>query len=305
MGVRKEMVMKMHRRRPLLDRFMVPICIIPTVALIVFLAAYPLAWSVYVVVRTWNPTSATLAAREGYFVGLSNFGYIVTDALFSKSFQNSLYFTIVVVAIEFWLGMLAALLLFEEVRLGRIWRTMCIMPMIVTPVVVGVVWRGLWSSQFGFMNFIATATGLFPDVWLARVEWAMNALILADVWEWYPFFFLIFLSGLYALPREPFEAAQIDGASSLSAFRYLTLPMLAPLIVLAIILRAVDAFRTFDLIYVGTAGGPGTVTMTLSMYSFQYSFMFWREGIALASAFLMMFATVVFTYPLVKLLRFE
>jgi multiple sugar transport system permease protein len=160
--------------------------------------------------------------------------------------------------------------------------------MAMTPVVVGLTWRLLYTPPFGLVNYSASLVGIDLPPMLTDPVLAFVAVVLVDVWQWTPFMMLLVLAGLQSLPNEPFEAAAVDGASRLQALRYLTIPMLKGIVLVALIFRGVDAFDTFDTIYVLTRGGPGTVTQTLTMFDFFQAFRWFHYGYAAAVAVIML-----------------
>jgi len=201
------------------------------------------------------------------FVGLQNYRNLIGDANFLSSLETTLVFTIAATGLEFVLGLGLALLLKQEFPFQGIIRSSLIIPMAIAPVVVGIIWRLLYNADVGLFSFAAQAlTGHSVSV-LSSTTMALPALILVDVWEWTPFMFLLLLAGIQSLPQEPFEAARVDGASAWNIFLHLTMPMLRPVIVVALLIRSLDAFTVFDQVFVLTQGGPGTATETLTAYA--------------------------------------
>ena len=181
-----------------------------------------------------------------------------------------------------------ALALFFDLDLKGAWivRGILLLPMLITPIVVGVMWRALLNPDWGLVDWSIRAIGLEPPDWLGSVDMAMVTLILVDCWQWTPFVFIIVFARLQALPRDVFEAADVDGAGPIVKFRRIILPMLMPAIVFAAVFRAVDAFRSFDLIYGLSYGGPARGTTTLAFFSFQNGFQFQNYGYAAAVAYI-------------------
>ena len=224
------------------------------------------------------------------FVGLQNYVTLLSDRNFHESLVTTLVFTVVSTGMEFVLGLGLALLLKEEFRFQSVIRSSLIIPMVIAPVVVGIIWRLLYNADVGLFSFAVQAlTGKNLSV-LSSTALALPALILVDIWEWTPFMFLILLAGIQSLPQEPFEAARVDGASPWNVFVHLTLPMLRPVIVVAILIRALDAFTVFDQVFVLTQGGPGTATevATLMIYKTAFRFSQYGYGAAMAMALLVM-----------------
>jgi len=200
-------------------------------------------------------------------------------------------FVFFAVTIEVVLGLCLALFCAREGRLIRALRATLIVPMVVTPVVVGIVFRLIYASDVGLLASFAKSVGLSPPQILGSPTGAFWGLVFLDVWEWTPLLFLILLAGIQSLPVEPFEAAKVDGAGAWRTFVDHTLPMLKPAILVAVTLRAIDALTTFDQVYVLTRGGPGTSTQLIAIYGYQTFFTFQQAGYA--AAMMIMVAVVV------------
>lgn len=260
---------------------------------------FPVGYTGWISLHDWSvgdPTSPR-------FVGLANYGQLLTgDSRFLRATLNTASFTLASVAIEFGLGFAMALVFSRPFRGRGIARTAFLLPMMATPVATSLVWLMMFNPTAGLLNFLLTSAGLPPSLWVADPRLAMPSLVLVDVWHWSPLIMLILLAGLAALPRDPYESAMIDGASSLQQFRYLTLPLVRPAIVVALLFRAVDALKTFDTIFVITGGGPAYATETLSIYAFSTGFLYFNMGYA--SAMLVILFALVLVLCL-ALLRFR
>jgi multiple sugar transport system permease protein len=237
------------------------------------------------------------------FVGLQNYGNLLHDANFHSSLGTTLVFTIGATGIEFVLGLGLALLLKEEFSFQGVIRSSLIVPMAIAPVVVGIIWRLLYGADVGLFSFAVQAlTGKSVSV-LSSTTLALPALILVDIWEWTPFMFLILLAGIQSLPQEPFEAARMDGASSWNVFLHLTMPMLKPVIVVALLIRALDAFTVFDQVFVLTQGGPGTTTEVATLMIYKTAFRFSQFGYGAAMAIGLLVLVMFFSAALTRALR--
>jgi multiple sugar transport system permease protein len=177
--------------------------------------------------------------------------------------------------------------------------------MLLPPVVVAVIWRLILNPEFGVLNGTLRSLGLHTAglTWFGSERTAMLSVILVDVWQWTPFLFLLLLAGIQGLPVEPFEAARVDGASSFQIFRRLTLPMLRPVIAIAVLLRTMDLLRVFDQIFILTQGGPGFATETVTLYIYRTAFRYWNFGYAAAMSFVLLAATTVIARAFLRLLR--
>jgi multiple sugar transport system permease protein len=176
---------------------------------------------------------------------------------------------------------------------------MMLLPVMVMPVVVGYTWRLLWDAQYGPINqIIGWIIGRpFQFTWLGRTDTAFFAILVSEIWQWTPFMFLIFYAGLSSLDVELFDAAKIDGASTWGQIRHLSIPLMKPLIVVAVLIRTLDAIKAFDLIYTLTGGAPGTSTETLAFYIYKVGFQFFRLGYAAAMAFVLLITlSIVMTF---------
>jgi multiple sugar transport system permease protein len=258
-------------------------------------AIFPLVYSLRL-----SFTDLTAAVGTGRWVGLKNYGDLLGDPQFWNATKNSLIMVAAAVTIQVVLGVALAVFFNLQLRGSSIVRGILALPMLITPIVVGVMWRALLNPDWGLINWAIAQIGFEPPNWLGSVEMAMKTLVLVDVWQWTPFVVIIVYARLQALPHDVFEAAQIDGAGRISTFRHITLPLLMPAILFAGIFRAVDEFRSFDLIYGLTYGGPARTTTTLSFFSFQNGFQFHNYGYAAAVAYVMLLILVAGTTILLR-----
>ncbi len=276
----------------------------PTIAAILALGIFPLLYSL--VLSFQNKNLQQQGADQ--FVGLTNYGAALADSRVHISMFNTILLVIVGVAIQFVLGLGLALIVVDELRGKRFIIPLLMLPVMMVPVVVALGWRLLWDSQFGPINHILSAV-LRRDVdilWLTNRWTALFAILVTDVWQWTPFMFLILLAGLSGLNPELYEAAALDGAGWWQELREITLPGLAPVIAVAIIFRALDAFKIFDQIFMLTQGQPGTSTETISWYIYQVGYKFFNMGYAAAVSYLLLiFLIVVGTLYAARFLREE
>lgn len=260
----------------------------PAVITLASLTIYPFIYSIYI---------SLFRFRGGLrvdFIGLGNYARLLTDAQFWNSMRVVILFTVIAVALEFVLGMALALFLSQSLKLRGFWRSLVIVPMMLTPVVVGVMWRLMLNPGIGVVNYFLQTIGLQPVEWLSKGSWAFASIIMVDVWNWTPFMFLILLAGLESLPIEPFEAARIDGANPARIFLDHTLPLMKPAILVALLIRTMDCLRIFDQIFILTQGGPGNSTEVASLYLYKTAFKFFDQGYAAAGLFvLMVFVNII------------
>ena len=237
------------------------------------------------------------------FVGLENYRRVLEDERFRDSLWVTLKFVFLAVSIETVLGLALALLCARELPFIRLVRATLIVPMIVTPVVVGIVFRLIYASDVGLLTAASQSLGGDEVQILSREGTAFLGLVALDVWEWTPLMFLILLAGIQSLPVEPFEAARVDGAGSWRLFVDHTLPMLRPVLAVAIVLRTIDAFTTFDQVFVLTRGGPGTATQLISIYGYNTAFKFQQVGFAAAMLFMVALVVLALAFLAVRLVR--
>ena len=248
-----------------------------------------------------------LAARLGFFdwalgvpwseaawVGLGNFATALTDPAVHASFAVSIVFAGVVVAIEMTLGTALALLLERPIRGMSVFRTLFITPMMIAPIVVGLIWRYLFDTQFGLANYAISLVGIPAQTWLADPVLAFGAIVVSDVWQWTPFVIIMVLAGLQNIDQSALEAARVDGATRWQVVRRVKLPMLAPVLVVTALMRIIDAFRVLEVIYALTFGGPGNSTEVLPLLIYKTAFVGQQLGYASAiSVFLLLLMVVL------------
>lgn len=246
----------------------------PTMIIMTVVGLYPLLHSLYISLTNYNPTFGTNYS----IIGFGNYIRAFGDGQFWHSVLLTLYFTALSVTLSLILAVLLALL-FNQRRLGFVvLRTFLLIPMLITPIAVGITWRTMMMPDLGILNYLLSYVGISPLTWAGSAGGAMVSVILVDVWQWTPFMFIIIFAGLRSLPRSPFEAAAIDGAGPVTTFVNVTLPMLKPVIVIATLLRIVDAFRTYDTVYIITRGGPDFATDLLSVYLQRVNFRIFDLG---------------------------
>lgn len=288
----KSSTLRLPRQERISDLLYSWLLVIPALILLLIFAVIPLAYAINVSFRFADLTSPKGVAE---FVGLLNFKFALNDQFFWDSIQRTLIFAISAVGVEMILGIALAFLLNSQRWFKGITRSLFILPLAISPYAVGLIWRYMYHPDFGVFNQLVSMIGLPEQRWLSEPGLAMASIIAFDVWQWTPFVTLIALAGLQALPKEPFEAARLDNASTWRVLRTLTFPMLAPVLTLVLVLRAMDAVRLYDPVISLTAGGPGTSTEVLTYYLYRLGLQYFRVDRASAMALLFLFATVVFT----------
>src|SRR6516162_10407283 len=264
----------------------------PAVLLILALSIYPLLFSLWVAFVNYD---FQIPGHD--FVGFQNFAQIVDDPLAWSSLGVTLALTATVVVIEFALGLALALAMVKTFRGRGIVMSILIIPLFISPVIVGQAFALFLQRPFGPADFLLSQLLGRPVAisWVGEVPWVYIAIVLADVWQWTPFVFVVLLAGLAAIPPHLYEAAELDALSTRTIFLYITIPQLAPVILLAITFRLLDAVRLFDVIFMMTGGGPGSATYTVSFYLYQVGFQQFHLGVATAGSwiFLILLSAVI------------
>jgi multiple sugar transport system permease protein len=259
--------------------------VLPALLLILGLSIYPLIQSLALSFQRWD-----LQSQEHPFVGLQNYRDALFDPRVWGALQNTGIIVVTAVALEFLLGLGLALLFVGDFAGKRFAMPLLMLPVMVVPIVVGLTWRMLWDNQYGAINQVLSwIVGHDVNIlWLAHRDTAIFAMIVTDLWQWTPFMFLVLLAALSSINPELFEAAALDGAGWWDALRDVSLPGIARVIAVAILFRALDAFKVFDLVYMFTQGAPGTSTETVSWYIYRLGNQFFRMGYASAVAYLVL-----------------
>lgn len=265
---------------------------IPTIAFILICVIYPLFYTFRLSFFDWR-MSANVAQE---FVGLGNYIELFTDSRFLNAFWRTIWFTFVAVSIETVCGVAFALLLNKIKRGSNVIRTVFLMPMVATPVAVGILWKLIYDPTIGLANNILSTLHLPTGTWLGSSATVMISLIIIDIWQWTPNIMLIVLAGLSGMDESVIESARIDGANEWQLIRRITLPILTPTIMMAVLLRLIDCLKTFDIIYTTTTGGPGYASENLNILSYKYAFDYLQMGDACCS--LVVFFVVVCGFAL-------
>jgi multiple sugar transport system permease protein len=259
--------------------------VIPAGLVIAAVVVFPWLFTLYTSVLEYEPGSPPS------FIGLRNFVTLFSDAEFEWSLLRTLYFGALSVVAPLVLGVLAALCFKQRFPLRGLARSIFILPMMATPVAIALVWTMMFNPQFGVLNYLLTSIGLPRAAWVYSADSVIPTLAMVETWQWTPLVMLIVLGGLASLPTEPYEAAAIDGASLWQVFRHITLPLILPFVIVAAILRCIEALKAFDLIYVITQGGPGSASETLNIFLYQTAFVNYHIGYA--SAVVLVFFLVI------------
>jgi multiple sugar transport system permease protein len=274
----------------------------PLIAILAIVIAYPMAQTAVLAFTNAKLMTGFSASK---WIGFENFSYALTDPEFRFAFGRTLYFAFISVALEMVIGVAVALLLNQNFLGRSACRALLILPWALPTIVNALMWRLIYQPDFGVLNSVLGQIGIISSYrsWLGDDAVAMNAVIVADVWKNYPLVALIALAALQTVPKELYEAARIEGASAFKIFRYVTLPLVAGPILIAVILRVIEALKVFDIIYVMTRGGPANATKTVSFFVYEESFSFNRIGSGASYALILVLLSMVPVTIYLKLLK--
>lgn len=273
--------------------------VIPACVLALALAIYLFGYSFYLSLHDVNlarPWSSP-------FVGFGLYKELFSSSDFWRSMNYTLYFTVIGVSLQITLGIALAVLLNRKFRLQGFYRVAILVPWIIPQVIAAMIWAWILLDR-GILNTVLTSIGILkePYLWLGSVTMTKNIVIGVSTWREVPFLVLIFLAGLQTIPESMYEAARVDGATSWKQFWYITLPLLRPTLLVALLLRTMSAIKAFDLIYVLTSGGPANTTEVMGVYTYDQAFSFLRLGFASASAFVLVLIILIISVIYIKLL---
>jgi multiple sugar transport system permease protein len=263
----------------------------PLLIFVIIVAIYPLAFSIFISFFKYRLTDPD---QTKTFIGIANYQQAFKDPIVVGSLKTTMKFVVGTVVLELALGLGLALLFSAETRFMRFTRSFLLLPMALPPLVVALVFKALYNTEFGVIPYylkqmnIDVGRGL-----LAELSTALPAVMLVDIWQWTPLIMFIFLAGIKSLPTEPYEAAIVDGASRWQSFIHITLPLLKPTLLVALLLRTMQSFKVFDIIYATTAGGPGTSTTVLNFQIYKVGLTFFNMGYAAALANILLFIVAI------------
>ncbi|NMB54174.1 MAG: sugar ABC transporter permease [Leptolinea sp.] len=281
-----------YKKNRFSDKWYSMILVSPAMVVLIFFGLVPLFYAIYL---SFHYADLTAGGIQGW-VGLDNFRDALNNDEFWSAAGRTLEFTIFAVGIEMIFGIALAFMINQLKWFKGIIRALFLLPMASAPAAVGLVWRYLYDPDFGVYTWLMN---LIPGVkapnWLGDPKWAMPSIIVFDIWMWTPYVMLIVLAGLQSLPREPFEAAELDGASIWMVLRRLTFPMLTPVLTLIFVLRTIDSIKLYDAVITLTRGGPGVATETVTYYLYRLGLKYFRLDQASAMALLVLFVVVIFS----------
>jgi multiple sugar transport system permease protein len=267
----------------------------PGILFLIVVIAFPTVFALYLSINVWELTGA-----QGVYIGLKNYQTLVHDPRFIAAFGRSIYFTLAAVSIELLLGLSISLGLYRIRRGTDFLFSIFLIPMTITTPAIAYAFVLIYHPQYGFVNHILDFIGFSRIAFLGNADWALTAIILTDVWQWTPLMILIIYAGLEALPSEPFEAAAIDGASAWQRFKWVTLPLLKPIIGVALLIRGMDAFKAFGKFFIMTNGGPGTSSEVLSLLAYKVGFQRFDIGYATSIGEIMFVIILITSWIYIK-----
>ena len=261
----------------------------PGLFVLIGILIFPIIFTIRLSLSGWNSYTP-----EMNFIGITNYIRLFTDdPRFWESFFRLSFLSVTTVILQYIIGFALAMMVWREIKFKRFFRVIFLIPMMTTPVIMTVIWRTFFHESLGPVNDLLGHFGIGPILWLSDPVIAKFTVIIVEVWQWTPFMFLLLLAGLLSLPKEPFLAAAIDGASSFRKFVYVTFPLMAPISIGAIIIRLIEASKIMDTVFVLTSGGPGTATETSSFYIYIKGLREFQMGYA---------ATLSFTYLVIMII---
>jgi multiple sugar transport system permease protein len=267
--------------------------LLPALIAIIAVIIFPWLYTIWMSLNDWQ------MGMQRSFVGLTNFQTLATDSRFLETIPRTLFFTILSVAAPLVLGVFAAEVFHQRFPLRGLLRGIFILPMMTTPVAIALIFIMMYHPQLGVLNYLLSLVGIPMQLWIYDKNTVIPALVLVETWQWTPLVMLIVLGGLAALPTDPYESALIDGASRWDMFRFITLPLVMPFLMVAIIIRTIDALKSFDIIFVMTQGGPGTASETINIYLYLQAFAFFNIGHA--SAVVIVFFVIILALAIILL----
>ena len=261
----------------------------PAVVTLFLIVIIPIVFNLYLAFNKW-----TIGLGQPRFIGLGNFLELLSDERVLNGVKVMIYFSGLSLSLEMVLGLLIAIYFNRQFKGSEIVQAIYILPFAATPVAVALIWRIMLNPEIGVLNYLLRSVGLPGSLWVSSPQTVIPALVMVDVWKWTPMITLIVLAGLKSLPHEPYEAARVDGASALQIFWYITLPLIRPVLIAALMLRSLDNLKEFDIIYTVTQGGPGIASETLYLYSYMVGFNFFKAGYGSALMVVVFLIVLVF-----------
>jgi multiple sugar transport system permease protein len=275
---------------------------LPALIFVLLLMVFPVGYTLFISFTDWTLTSG----RPLRIVGFESYLTVLKEPRFLDALGRTFAFTFGAVIAESVLGTTIALMLNREFRGKNSLKFILLLPLVATPVAIGIVWNLFYDPTIGFLNYALSVLGFPQSGWVTASATVLPSLMIVDIWQWTPMIALIVLAGLAGLSTEPYESAKVDGASSAQTLMHITLPLLMPTILTAVILRAIDALKTYDIIYAMTQGGPGYASETLNILAYKFSFEYFNLGQSSAILVFLFIVVLLFSLGVMQLRkRFE
>lgn len=271
----------------------------PSLGLLFLVILFPVFWALYTSVHDYT----LIAPNFDTFNGIDNYTKALGDPEFRHTLWLTAFFVAAVVVLEFALGFLVALMLNSVERFKAIYYAILLCPLLMNPVIVGLIWRMFLHPSLGIVNYLLSLIGIDPVNWLGSTKVALWTIVMVDIWHQVSFMIVLLLAGLSALPREPYEAARVDGASALRSFWHITLPLMLPVIAVTLLIRLIFAVKTYDLVYIMTRGGPGVATDLVSYFIYRTAFVGLNIGEASAMSAILLAVIMGLTVWLHRYMR--
>lgn len=269
--------------------------VVPALVVVGGVIVFPWAFTIWMSLREWKIGGANA------FIGFDNYTRLATDTRFLDAVWHTVLYTALSVILPLALGLFAAIVFHNRFPLRGFLRGLFVMPMMATPVAIALVWTMMFHPQLGVLNYLLSLVGIPPQLWVFAPSTVIPSLVLVETWQWTPLVMLILLGGLAAIPTEPYESAVIDGAGTWQMFRYITWPLIMPFMMVAAIIRTIDAVKSFDIIYAITQGGPGTASETINLYLYSVAFAYYDVGYGSAIAVVFFVLIVILSMLLLHL----
>jgi multiple sugar transport system permease protein len=271
----------------------------PGLGILLLVILFPVLWALFTSVHDYT----LIAPNFDTFTGADNYRRAFADREFRHALGLTAFFVAAVVILEFLLGFLVALMLNTVERGKSIYYGILLCPLLMNPVIVGLIWRMFLHPSLGIVNYLLGTIGIAPVNWLGSTSVALWTIVIVDIWHQVSFMIVLLLAGLAALPREPYEAARVDGASAVQSFWHITLPLMMPVIAVTLLIRLIFAVKTYDLIYIMTRGGPGVATDLVSYFIYRTAFVSLDIGHASAMSMILLVVILSLTGYLNRYMR--
>lgn len=275
------------------------IFLLPSGLFLIFAYVYPMVYSFII---SFFSYCMLIPGAKPVFIGINNYLSIFNNSAFLNSLKITFIFAIIAIFFQFIIGLFLALAMSANLRITGVFRVFMFIPLMIAPVVVGILWRNLYHASYGVINFFISFLGIPPQTWLGSATKALPAVIVVEIWQQLPVFAFILAAGITAIPTELNKAALVDGCGRMRIFWHITLPLLKPAIIVAFLLRIIDTLRMFDIVYTMTQGGPGTSTKFLSLHIYEKGLKFFDIGAAAAQSWFFLIIVLLIEIYFIRLI---